>query len=93
MRQIKLVGRELAVVRAIESTGSTGAYLQERTGIEPLDLLDVLNALFETGYIEAYVDGCQVATMDPLVMDQLDAARFEINPAYYLELKKVIQHR
>jgi hypothetical protein len=93
MRQIKLVGRELAVVRAIESVGSSGEYLHERTGIDYAELLDTLNALYETGYVEAYPDGGQVPAMEPLEMPQLQNARFEINPAYYLELKKVMLRR
>ena len=90
MRQIKLVGRELTVVRAIEHQGSTGQALYERTNIEPQDLLDILNALYELGYVEAYLEGQHLPHMEPVKMADLNSARFEINPSYYLEIKKVL---
>jgi DNA-binding IclR family transcriptional regulator len=91
--KLKLVGRELSVVRAIEHQGSTGQYLHERTNIEPPDLLDILNAMIEQGYVEAYLHGHNLPTMDPVPMAQLHAARFEINPSYYLEIKKLLMRR
>ena len=93
MRQIKLVGRELTVVRAIEHTGSTGQALYERTNIDPQDLLDILNALYELGYVEAYLAGHNLPQMEQLKMAQLHSTRFEINPTYYQEIKKVLLQR
>jgi hypothetical protein len=93
MRQLKLVGRELSVVRAIEHQGSSGQYLHERTSIEAPDLLDILNAMMELGYVEAYLQGQNLPTMDPVPMAQLHTARFEINPSYYLEIKKLLLRR
>ena len=93
MSQIKLVGRELSVVRAIEHQGSTGQYLHERTGIEASDLLDILSGMMEMGYVEAYPDGHNLPTMEPVRMAQLHTARFEINPSYYQEIKKVLLRR
>ncbi|HEV7406210.1 MAG TPA: hypothetical protein VGO11_24900 [Chthoniobacteraceae bacterium] len=93
MRQLKLVGRELSVVRAIEHHGSTGQYLHERTGIEPIDLHDILNAMIELGYVEAYLQGHNLPTMEQVPLAELHAARFEINPSYYLEIKKLLLRR
>jgi hypothetical protein len=93
MSHIKLVGRELSVVRAIEHQGSTGQYLHERTSIEPDDLLDILNAMMELGYVEAYIDNQNLPTMEPVRMTHWRNARFEINPSYYQEIKKLLLRR
>ena len=93
MKQLKLVGRELTVVRAIEHHGSTGQYLHERTSIEAHDLADILNAMIELGYVEAYLHSENLPTMEPVPPDQLLTARFEINPSYYLEIKKLLMRR
>ncbi|HYR59279.1 MAG TPA: hypothetical protein VEO95_11635, partial [Chthoniobacteraceae bacterium] len=53
MRQIKLSGREQAVIRSIDyASGSTGAEIAARTQIEPGDLADLLHALCDVGYLE-----------------------------------------
>jgi hypothetical protein len=93
MSQIKLVGRELSVVRAIEHEGSTGRYLYERTNIEPDELLGVLNGLSESGYIEAYLSGEHHPTMVAVPMARFHDTRFEINPSYYQEIKRVLKER
>ena len=82
MKQIKLSGREMAVLRAIDyATGSTGTELQERTQMDPSDIADVLNGLFEVGYVEAY------PPIEPITYLNYAATRFEINPSYFQELK------
>jgi hypothetical protein len=82
MKQIKLSGREMAVLRAIDyATGSTGTELFERTQMEPSDLADVLNGLFEVGYVEAY------PPIEPITCLNYGETRFEINPSYFQELK------
>lgn len=91
--KLKLVGRELSVVRAIEHQGSTGQYLHERTSIDPADLLDILNAMIELGYVEAYLHGHNLPTMEPVPMGHLHDTRYEINPSYYLEIKKLLLRR
>jgi DNA-binding IclR family transcriptional regulator len=93
MRQLKLVGRELSVVRAIEHQGSVGQYLHERTGIDVPDLHDILAAMIELGYVEAYLPGHNLPTMEPVPVEQVLASRFEINPSYYLEIKKMLLRR
>jgi DNA-binding MarR family transcriptional regulator len=53
MKQIKLSGRERAVLRAIDfSTGTLGQDLLEHTRLQPEDLVDILNGLMDVGYAE-----------------------------------------
>jgi hypothetical protein len=82
MKQIKLSGREMAVLRAIDyATGSTGTEIYERTQIDPNDIADILNGLFEVGYVETF------PPVDPITHANCPATRFEINPSYFQELK------
>jgi hypothetical protein len=88
MKEIKLSGRELAVLRAIDyTTGSTGGEIQERTQIDASDLPDVMNGLFEVGYVEAF------PILESVTDQNYAAARFEINPAYALQLKAAMKRR
>lgn len=93
MGQIKLVGRELSVVRAIEHEGSTGRYLHERTNIDADELLGILNGLSESGYVEPYLQGQHLPSLDPIPMARFHDTRFEINPSYYQEIKKILKQR
>ncbi len=82
MRQIKLSGREQAVIRSIDyASGSTGTEIGTRTQIEPGDLADLLHALCDVGYLEPtpYTEAINFANYAEL--------RFEVNPAYAQELK------
>jgi hypothetical protein len=82
MKQIKLSGREKAVLRYMDwATGSKGAELQDNTKLEPEDLVAVLNGLMEVGYVEMqpYAEQTDVATFADKT--------FEVNPGYALELK------
>ena len=82
MRQIKLSGREQAVIRAIDYTvGSTGAEIGARTQIEPGDLADLLHALCDVGYLEP------TPYTDVITFSNHAELRFEVNPAYAQELK------
>lgn len=90
MKQIKLTGREMAVLRAIENLGTTGEEITDRTKIEVEDLTDILGALCDAGYVEAYRPGSNFASMDPLKQEEVAAGRFEINPSYASELKKAL---
>ncbi|HEV7866614.1 MAG TPA: hypothetical protein VGO90_02965 [Chthoniobacteraceae bacterium] len=86
MRQIKLSGREQAVVRSIDyASGSTGAEIQERTHIDGDDLPDTLNGLCELGYVECF------PPTEPLTTLNYAAIRFEVNPSYALELKEAMK--
>jgi hypothetical protein len=82
MKQIKLSGREMAVLRAIDYvSGSTGTELKERTAIEGVDLVDILNGLSDAGYVES------TPIVEPITFLNYADTRFEINPAYYQQLK------
>jgi hypothetical protein len=86
MKQIKLSGREQAVIRAIDyATGSTGMEIHERTQIDGSDLSDVLNGLCDVGYVEAF------PPVEPITYLNFGATRFEINPSYALELKNAMK--
>lgn len=93
MKVIKLSGREIAVLRSIETTGTTAAEISERTQISADDLLDILNGMCDVGYLEAYRGDSNLPLMDPVKPLELMATRFEVNPSYALELKKAIAHR
>lgn len=89
MRKIKLSGREMSVVRSIDFTnGEHGSEILERTHIELDDLVDVVNGLMDSGFIET----------NPIVEQHVNAATlpatlFEINPAYIQELRAAIARR
>lgn len=83
MKQIKLSGRELAVLRAIDyATGSMGTEIFERTQIDGGDLADVLNALCDAGYVEAF------PPVEPVTFLNYEQTRFEVNPSYAQQLKE-----
>ncbi len=82
MKQIKLSGRELAVLRSIDyANGSTGTELRERTAIDGADLVDILNGLCDVGYVETF------PVVEPVTFLNYEVTRFEINPSYALQLK------
>ncbi len=86
MKQIKLSGKEMAVLRSIDSAaGSTGTEILERTQIDQSDLADVLNGLYDVGYIEAF------PPVEPITYLNYGATRFEINPSYFLDLKNAMK--
>ncbi len=88
MKQIKLSGREQAVIRSIDyASGSTGEEIRERTQIEGSDVADVLNGLCDVGYVEAF------PPVEPITFINYAAIRFEINPSYALELKNAMRRR
>ena len=85
MKQIKLSGREKAVLRYMDwATGSKGTELQETTKLDAEDLVAVLNGLMEVGYVEMqpYAEQTDVATYADKI--------FEVNPGYALELKEAM---
>src|SRR5205823_1521674 len=73
MKKIKLSGREIAVLRAIDFSLSTGGYdILERTHIELHELTDILNGLMDAGYVETNPPSERVAA------DELQATLFEV---------------
>ena len=88
MKKIKLTGREMAVLKAIDyAIGSTGAEIAERTQMSAEDVADVLNGLCDTGYVETIPVVERVTAQDCL------ARLFELNPSYALELTEAMRRR
>jgi len=86
MRQIKLSGRERAVVRAIGfAEAMAGEEIREYTKIPAEDLTDVLNALLGAGFVES----CPYR--DQISVDDLAALKFEVNPSYVHEIKDTMR--
>ena len=86
MRQIKLSGRERAVLKAIGfATAVPGSQIQAHTHMPLDDMTDVLNALLAAGYIESkpYCEQVTPAEVPPM--------EFEVNPGYVHELKTSMQ--
>lgn len=86
MKQIKLSGREMAILRSIDyASGSTGTEIQERTQMESTDIADVLNGLYDVGYVETF------PPVEPITHLNFAETRFEINPSYALQLKQAMK--
>lgn len=82
MKQLKLTGREQAVLRAIDYTsGSIGEEIQERTQMDGSDVADILNGMSDIGFIEVY------PPTNLITFGNYATSRFEINPAYAQQLK------
>lgn len=85
MRNIKLTGRELSVVRAIGFTESMlGTEIQDYVRMESEDVTDTLNSLISAGFVESipYYEEVQLAEMP--------VTAFELNPAYVHQLKEAL---
>lgn len=89
-KKIKLTGREMAVLRAIDNLGNTGSEIAEKTQIGAVDLADILSGMSDVGYVEVYKPGSNVVSMEPIKSSEVLASRFEINPSYAQELKKAL---
>lgn len=85
MRQIKLSGRERAVMKAIGfAEAIPGEQIAEHTQIPLPDLTDILNGLIGAGYVESRPYREQIAA------GELGATEFEVNPSYAHELKSML---
>jgi len=88
MRNIKLTGREICIVRAIGFTESIlGAALQECTHMEAEDVTDTLNSLISAGFAES------IPYRDEVQLAQMPVTAFELNPSYVQGLKAAILRR
>ena len=88
MRQIKLTGREVSIVRAIGFTDSMlGTEIQDFARMDLEDVTDTLNALIAAGFVQSipYCEAIELAAMP--------VTTFEVNPAYVHELKQAITRR
>lgn len=82
MRQIKLTGRELAVLKALGFTSAVyGSDILNHTQIQAEDATDILNALLAAGFVESKPYCEQVTPTEMITME------FEVNPGYVHELK------
>ena len=92
MKEIKLSGRERAVIKAIdESTGSTGAEIVERTKLDASDLLAMLNGLADVGYVEAFAPNSELPFPAAVPEEQFLGTRFEVNPSYAMQLREAMK--
>jgi len=86
MKKIKLSGRELAVLRAIDfGNGASGSEIEEATRIVPEELVEVVIGLMEAGYLETN------PPVHSLAQGALRRTHFEVNPGYAQELKVAIR--
>src|SRR4051812_43518522 len=82
MRQIKLTGRELAVLKALGFTSAvSGSEVLNYTQMHADDATDILNALLAAGYVESKPYQEQVTPSEMVTVE------FEVNPGYVHELK------
>ena len=85
MKKIKLSGREVAVVRAVNmSIGTPGIEIFERTHIEIHELAEIITGLIEAGFLD-----CEPFT-DIVTAESLPGATIGINPGYAHELKAAL---
>jgi helix-turn-helix protein len=88
MRNIKLTGREISVVRAIGfAEAVSGAEIQDATHMDPEDVTDTLNSLLSAGFAES------VPFREEVEMAEMPVTAFEINPAYAHELRAAMIRR
>src|SRR5437899_9834021 len=88
MRDIKLSGREAAVVRAIGFAESMlGAEILDSTRMEPEDVGDTLNGLIAAGFVET------IPYAEQIDLAEMPSTAFEVNPAYVHELRTAISRR
>lgn len=85
-KEIKLSGREGAVIRAVGfGLGVTGTELVERLHMEEGELTDVINGLLDTGYLET------ASMREHVEVSDLADETFEVNPSYAGDLKSALR--
>ena len=85
MRQIKLTGREVSVIKALGFTESKlGNEIQDYTQMEMDDVTDTLNGLIAAGFVEC------IPFAEEVQLAETPVTTFELNPAYAQELKLAI---
>jgi len=86
MRQIRLSGRESTVLKAIGFSLATPALeIQERTNLSTEDLVDVINALLGTGFVET------TPYKEEVKEEDLPTLELEVNPSFVHELKAAMR--
>ncbi len=82
MRNIKLTGREVTVVKAIGfAEPMLGAEIQDYTRMEAEDVTDTINSLLSAGFAES------IPYREQIKLAEMPVTSFEINPAYVHELR------
>lgn len=85
VRDIRLSGREAAVVRAIGFTESIlGADILDVTRMEAEDVGDTLNGLIAAGFVET------IPYTEHVALAEMPTVAFEVNPAYAQGLRSAI---
>ena len=85
MKQIRLSGREAAVIRSLGfGLAVSGTELQENTRLAADDLADVLSGLMEVGYVES------TPFTERTSPEALPTTEYEVNSAYAHELKAAL---
>ncbi len=85
MKQIRLSGREVAVIRSLGfGLAVSGTELLENTRIAIDDLSDVLSGLMEVGYVES------TPFAERTSPEALPTTEYEVNSAYTHELKAAL---
>lgn len=88
MREIRLSGRELAVVRAIGFAESMlGAEILDYTRMQPEDVGDTLNGLMAAGLVES------IPYSEQVDLAEMPTIAFEVNPSYVQELRVALHRR
>lgn len=88
MRQIKLTGREVSIVRAIGFTESMlGTEIQDMSRLEAEDMTDTLNGLMAAGFVQC------IPFRDQVELAEVPVTSFEVNPAYAHELREAVIRR
>ena len=88
MRDVRLSGREAAVVRALGFAESMlGAEILDLTHMELEDVSDTLNGLIAAGLVET------IPYSEQIDLAEMPATAFEVNPAYVHELRQAIARR
>lgn len=88
MRDPKLSGREIAVLRAIGfAEPIPGPDLVETTQIAEEDVIDILNGLMDVGYVEC------TPIQPKATAETYSTTSFEVNPSYVQQIKDLIIRR
>ncbi len=88
MREIRLSGREEAVVKAIGFAAPVvGAEILDLTHMEPEDVGDTINGLIAAGFVEP------IPYADQVDLAEMPVFSFEVNPAYSHDLRSALYRR
>lgn len=88
MRNVKLTGREVSIIRVIGfAEAMSGAEIMDATRMDAEDITDTLNGLMSAGFVESLPYAEQIAVAE------LEATSFEVNPAYAGDLRTAMMRR